>query len=130
MEKIKDQYRQGDVLLERVDDSGIPPIEEMKVVERDRGRVVLAYGEVTGHAHSIASEQATLYAITGEAGKEEVDEAERVPGRFLRVLPGGLDDGAVALEHEQHPEIELPPAWYRVLRQSEYTPEAIRTVAD
>ena len=48
---IQRQYRQGDVLLIPTD--AIP--EKAKRVTRDAGRIVLAYGEVTGHAHAIAS---------------------------------------------------------------------------
>ena len=47
--------RQGDVLLVPVD--AIP--EAAKPVARDHGRVVLAYGEATGHAHAISSAAAT-----------------------------------------------------------------------
>ena len=43
--------RQGDVLALGVE--AIP--EDAKPVTRDRGRVILAYGEVTGHAHAIAA---------------------------------------------------------------------------
>jgi hypothetical protein len=32
--------------------------------------------------------------------------------------------------HQQHHPIELPAGCYRVIRQREYTPEAIREVAD
>ncbi len=41
--------RQGDVLVLEIDD--IP--KDARRVPRDDGRVVLAYGEVTGHAHAI-----------------------------------------------------------------------------
>jgi hypothetical protein len=134
-EKIKNQYRQGDVLLERVLDSDVPPAEQMRAVERDRGRVVLAYGEVTGHAHAIQSPHAELFLVPVESEEPRPDAAREaveaaVREQYLRVLPGGKSDDVVALTHEQHPAVELPPAWYRVLRQSEYTPESIRTVAD
>lgn len=95
------QYRQGDVLLVRVE-------EEVKsrphrVVERDHGRIVLAYGEATGHAHAIAEAEAELIELeTGE--------------RFL-VTPRG-----VSLRHEEHAAIELPAGAYRVVRQREYVP--------
>ena len=50
--------RQGDVLLVPADE--IP--DGAKPIARDHGRVVLAYGEVTGHAHAIAAPGATLLA--------------------------------------------------------------------
>jgi hypothetical protein len=48
--------RQGDVFLSPV--VAIP--KSAKKTKRDDGRVVLAYGEVTGHAHAIHGKGATL----------------------------------------------------------------------
>ncbi len=102
-------YRQGDVLLQRVDDvpTGLTPVPQ------DNGRVILAYGEVTGHAH----------AVLGDAQFLAADLAD-LEERFLRVQA----DSQVV--HEEHDTITLPPGNYRVVRQREYTPEAIRTAAD
>ena len=72
-------------------------------VERDDGRIVLAYGEATGHAHAIADADAELIELeTGE--------------RFLVTARG------VSLRHEEHAAVELPPGSYRVVRQREYAP--------
>ena len=49
-------YRQGDVL--------IVPIKAFRrnwPVGREAGRVVLAHGEVTGHAHAIKDQNAALF---------------------------------------------------------------------
>jgi hypothetical protein len=93
-------FRQGDVLLVRVDDmpSGRP-------VEAERGRLVLARGEATGHHHSVAVEDAEL-----------VDAAE---GVFLRVM------ASTPVVHQEHAPITLDPGTYRVVRQREYLPGAI-----
>jgi hypothetical protein len=102
------QYRQGDVLLIR---AAHRRTSEAKPVDRDRGRLVLAYGEATGHAHAIDATLAELF--------EEKD------GRlYLR-----LDEPA-ALTHEEHAPIDLEPGLYRVIHQREYSPEAIRRVSD
>lgn len=111
MKKGKDMkknalYRQGDVLLMRV--ASRP--EGGKQVPRDGGRVVLAYGEVTGHAHAIADPAALLFDVNGEF--------------FLEA------DGTVTLRHEEHAPIALEKGTYKVTRQREYSPEAIRNVAD
>lgn len=100
--------RQGDVLIERVDD--IPRgASEMKRTKRG---VVLAEGEVTGHAHRIPSRSATLY-------RTEMDQ------RFMRVT------APVRLEHEEHVAVEIPPGAYRVHIHAEYQPgELPRQVAD
>ena len=106
-------FRQGDVLI-------IPVRSTPKLgakIGRDRGRIVLAYGEVTGHAHAIKDRDADLFEIEG------------LDDRFLRVL----HEGGVNLDHEEHATITLPArkrGGYIVRTQREYTPEAIVRVAD
>jgi hypothetical protein len=103
-------FRQGDVL--------IVPVAEvpagLKNVPLDGGRLVLAYGEATGHAH----------VVDGDAQLLESDVAD-MGERFLRVL-----EEDAALVHDEHDTIVLPPGDYAVIGQREYTPEAIRRVAD
>lgn len=100
-------YRQGDVLVVPVDAAvaGDP-------LSREEGRIVLAHGEATGHAHAIAEPTAALFAIPESAD------------RHLRLVRPSM------LLHEEHAPIELPAGTYRVRRQREYHPEEIRTVAD
>lgn len=102
-------FRQGDVLVRQVEE--IPT--GLRTVPRDNGRVILAYGEVTGHAH----------AVEGDVEFLAADLAD-LEDRFLRV------EAEAQVVHEEHDTITLPPGNYRVVRQREYTPEAIRTVAD
>jgi hypothetical protein len=123
------QLRQGDVLVERVDfDAKALP---HKVVPREAGRIVLAHGEVTGHAHAIAEAEAEMVELeTGERfvvveGGIRLEAAE---GRKL--LPGYEGEAGVLLRHEEHHAHGLTPGSYRVIRQREYTPEEIRNVAD
>jgi hypothetical protein len=94
-------YRQGDVLVIKTD--AIP--SGTTEVPRDNGRIVLAYGEVTGHAHAIADRGATLLA------------APNTEDRFLRIM----DASGVELRHEEHATITLEPGEYVVRRQREYT---------
>ena len=101
------QFRQGDVFLREV--PGVP--EGAKPVRRDNGRIVLAYGEVTGHAHAIADPGAELVITEDDV-------------RFL------LAEAEVALRHEEHATITIPPGAYEVVQQREYTPTEIRNVAD
>lgn len=103
-------YRQGDVLIERIDSM---PVKLMPV-DREHGKIVLAHGEVTGHAHAIADSHATLFQTAEQAGVS-----------FLEVR-----EAVAALQHEEHATIELPPGNYRITRQREYSPEEIRNVAD
>ena len=103
-------YRQGDVLIVAVD--SVPG--KLDPVEREGDRIILAHGEVTGHAHAIKAEGAALF---------------RDPKLMAMFLTVGAD-GPVALEHEEHDTIHLPPGNYQVIRQREYSPGKIRNVAD
>ena len=107
MNKSNEIYRQGDVLLRRV--ASIPA--GAKEVARDQGRVVLAYGEVTGHAHAIVDEGAVLLSVAESA-------------TFLRLTKGAR------LIHEEHATIALPAGDYQVVRQREYRPWGEVRVAD
>ena len=100
-------YRQGDVAIIACERRTVE-----KEVEREEGRIVLAHGEVTGHAHAIASTDATLFMD------------EKTLNRYLEVR------APVTLDHEEHGRIELPSGFYEVLRQREYRPEGLRQVAD
>jgi len=92
-------YRQGDVLIQKIDRL---PVDAREVEWDDR--VILAYGEVTGHAHALSTAEAKMYSWQGE--------------RILEVKPGAK------LVHEEHATIVLPEGFYKVIQQREYVPEA------
>lgn len=104
--------RQGDVLLVPV--TSVP--EDTTPVPREDGRVILAHGEVTGHAHAITEDSVTL--VTSEEAED------------LRTWLLVETEEPVILKHEEHDHLPIPPGAYEVRRQREYTPEAIRFVAD
>ncbi len=104
-------YRQGDVRIVPVSD--IPDSAKFtKVTERG---IVLAEGEVTGHAHRIygpLARHANLF-ITEDNQK------------FLKVT------APVALKHEEHKEVVIQPGNYKIIIHHEYAPAALpRQVAD
>ncbi|MGW6023876.1 hypothetical protein [Streptomyces sp. NPDC055099] len=107
-------FRQGDVLIVPVAESALPPhVEDGPQEPRDgRGRLVLALGEVTGHAHAVVGPGRLI----------------REPGPFGPLLLHLPDGGRVV--HEEHAAIPLPKGWYRVVRQREYIPGSVRLVAD
>lgn len=102
-------YRQGDVLLVPV--KAVP--HEAAPIAREGGRLILAHGEATGHAHVVEGEAEFLAS--------DVEDLER---RFLRV------EKEAELVHDEHATVTLPPGDYEVVRQREYSPEEIRRVAD
>lgn len=72
-----------------------------------KGRIVLAEGEVSGHAHTLDAAHAELIDATPE-------------GVFLRIIE------PTPLEHQEHAPILLPPGNYRVVKQREYGPPPIQ----
>lgn len=105
--------RQGDVLITRV--PFLPEKTTLSKVPRDKGRVILAYGETTGHAHALADKNCELFAPSS-------------PGSTASYLE--VQEAMASLEHDEHATIELAPGVYEITRQREYHPQAIRNVAD
>lgn len=119
------QFRQGDVLLVKVDEQ----VDKAKacLVARDSGRVVLAYGEVTGHAHAIFSPDVELFEETLPESRLQQDarELQNVLGNRWLVVTKPAE-----LVHEEHGTIALDPGTYKVIRQKEYDPIRDRQVLD
>jgi len=97
----KRQYRQGDVLLTKID----PPAKPGEPIGSIDGKLVLASGELTGHSH-------TVPAIDG---KTQFFEGPRNL-RYLRLAAVGQ------LQHQEHGAIDLEAGWYEVRVQREYDP--------
>lgn len=97
--------RQGDVLLIEVTD--IPATA--KPVKRDAyGRLVLALGEVTGHAHVVTLDR---WDAPPQEATLLTDEEQR---RFLRLME------PATLVHEEHGAIALKPGLYQQVQQVEW----------
>jgi hypothetical protein len=107
-------FRQGDVLV-----VAIAALPEGVKREKVEGRVVLAYGEVTGHAHAIAKDEVKSFR-----SKEPIPVFDWNAERFLQVTSRAL------LRHEEHGAIEIPAGTYAVVTQREYHPEELRRVED
>lgn len=105
MKKIKTQFRQGDVYIERID--ALPK----EVTHISCGKSVLAEGEATGHKHEIDAMAAEAWLRNGETIALRVTQPAKV-------------------RHQEHAPIPLKRGVYRVIRQKEYSPEEIRRVAD
>jgi hypothetical protein len=105
-------YRQGDVLLVPVSGAEVPATAVP--APRDRsGRMILARGEATGHAHVIVGPDVILLA--------DRDDIDRL---FIKIVTRGR------VVHEEHGAISVPAGTYRVVRQREYVPGSYRPVAD
>jgi hypothetical protein len=101
----KEMFRQGDLLIVRVDEI---PNKDLLYKKKDG---VLLEGETTGHAHRVKG------GIALESFYEEYGMYVDVPLR-----------GEVV--HEEHGKIELEPGKYKIIRQTEYTPWGRNPVHD
>ena len=106
------QGRQGDVLVERVSRKA-----KGEPVERENGRVVLAHGEVTGHAHAVRDPGVCMLRAEG-----------------ISMLTVSRTAHAL-LEHEEHGHFELgggEAGTYEVTRQRQWdwSENAARPVHD
>ena len=102
-------YRQGDVLIQKI--AEIPKTAKPEKVD---SRIILAYGEATGHHHSIkATKKTGFFKAPGD------------PASYLEIA-----EALALLEHQEHDTIQLPAGKYRVTIQQEYSPEEIRNVRD
>src|SRR5262245_37554454 len=118
--KTAKHYRQGDVLIERID--SIP--STAKKQKRSR-KVILAHGEVTGHHHALEVEDPADWW----KGEQEISAANEKPSTLAGELFVSVPNGGV-VTHQEHSRIDLPAGNYRISRQREYSPEEIRNVAD
>lgn len=100
--------RQGDVF-----------IEDVREIPRDaRSRLlphgVLVHGEITGHSHRL----------------EDLGTGKLFAGASLGELFVEITAPKARIVHEEHGPIDLERGVYRVWRQREYSPQAIRPVSD
>lgn len=125
--KKGDHARQGDVLI--IWEPGIKT-SGLKPIAGERGAAVLAYGESTGHAHTVPGglmyaldPNDVLGAIQGRSDRRQAPVG-LIPDRALEL------SAPAVLQHEEHDPISLPAGTYRVRLQREYSPGELRNVAD
>lgn len=100
--------RQGDVFIAKI--KKLPT----GITANKLPHGTLVHGEITGHSHRL-EDLHTGQLYTGTQPGEIFLDIGRQGGRIV---------------HEEHGPIELKPGTYRVWRQREYSPEAIRHVYD
>lgn len=110
--------RQGDVLLLPV--PSMP--EDCEIIPDVQNRIVLAYGEVTGHAHAISDHISS-----------HRPSPQRYKARLFRALNGQRYlhvHEQVTLTHEEHSAHVITPGIYAIPAQVEYTPAELQPVID
>lgn len=135
--------RQGDIALVQV--ASMP--QGCELVAGQEAKIILAWGEVTGHHHRIedhvdanlreqfaaqvektiprpgAADEIAEAAISRAQAKARLWKAPNGE-TFLEVLE------PVTLRHEEHTEHTIPPGIYKQPTQVEYTPAELRRVQD
>jgi hypothetical protein len=129
MTKNTISFRQGDVLIIPV--SSIPA----NLKSDAPAKVILAYGEVSGHHHRFENgeRRVTSFYKEGDAemGVPQISGGARLRGsatavEFIKVSALGAD-----LVHEEHSTIHVPAGDYKIVRQREFDMmEGVRAVAD
>ena len=101
-------YRQGDVII-------IPLNKKIEVILEDKKDLVLAEGEVTGHAHRITK------------GQVQLQVNAMIGIMILRVFSENA-----TLSHEEHDDIILQMGDYEIKQQREFDwfTEEVRRVTD
>lgn len=102
------QWQQGDVVLIKVDT--VP--EAAKPDDKFDG--ILQWGEVTGHKHKLTGKETDMFHFFDEGR------------RYLSVK------APMALKHEEHNAIEVPPGNYevRIVRELDWFSDLERAVVD
>jgi hypothetical protein len=104
--------RQGDVMF--------VPVAKLPAGDRKkRANGTVAYGEATGHHHSL---------MTEDLKRAEVLEIG--DGLFVHVSEDGVRLEGATFTHQEHLPVTLLPGDYEVRIQREYAPDAIRNVID
>ena len=117
--KLTEQYRQGDVFIERI--AEIPATAEKQETSR---RMVLAHGEMTGHHHVLETSDPADWWKPGK-----ISITNPIPAPVTGELYVSLPQSAT-VTHPEHATIQLPRGNYRMTRQREYSPQEIRRVND
>lgn len=118
---MKQVLRQGDVILIPTDRT---PSASAKVIT-DNGKTILAYGEVTGHAH-VVTETPDAVIAGGDDNVPAQQLFEEPDGTRILVLKRDC-----ALVHEEHDRIALGGGTtFEVRRQAEWSLDDVRSVAD
>lgn len=104
-------FQQGDVILKVVSSVPAGPRKEDDLTKKG----ILALGEATGHCHQLE--------------RTELDEADvfRINEELFMVVKK-----AVALKHQEHNPVTVPPGTYKVdiVRETDHLSGVIRRVAD
>lgn len=111
--------RQGDTMLVRVSADSIPTGGETRIEAAVDGRIIIEYGEVTGHVHA-------LEALEGQA----LPELKWVTTPEFGVQRFAIADVPFLYTHNTHAPQVFQPGVYEVVKQFEAHARIARQVLD
>lgn len=116
-------YRQGDVLLRKLDTT-----PKGRAVSQEP-KVILAYGETTGHHHRFENPSVVAFFKEGDAeiGAQPIAGGSKAIGEPTQIAAVTIPEGGADLIHEEHDAIHVEPGHYEVIRQREYVPPAVKS---
>ena len=120
MNKIGDCIRQGEVLLTRASSNTVT--DAHRPVPSEDGRVVVAVGETSLHAHVMRDPSVCMLAREGVS-----DRVITVGKELVQLI---LEGGESAPGVPRHGAIPVPKGTYIVRTQREWTGEEVRDAAD
>lgn len=128
MKKISIPAEQGDVTLIQAE---IPAalLSNAKKRKSQKGRVILAYGEATGHHHSLDAKKSFVL--------EANDDLRKLFNAQVGIPPqANILDGVLVvekddvLEHQEHNHIAISKNIHWIVIEQEYTPGRIQRTLD
>lgn len=115
MKTFKNCCAQGDILIQRLADDFVIPVNAIKS-KPENNKLIITHSE-TGHHHVMDHKKVQMYTL---------------PDSIMDCLL--IVNDPTALEHlrefDTHESILFEKGTYRVRRQREYTPEGFRRVED
>lgn len=108
--KAKNTAQQGDVILTRI--KSLPSGTRKVLKKNNKGEMVLAEGETTGHYHGIAENKSELFMINN-------------------VMYMDLKENSI-LTHQEHKHIELEAGVWQIgiVKEYDYFSKMVRKVVD
>lgn len=107
------KYQQGDVLLTKIDESEEKDTIRHRQLKKDiMNKVVIRYGEATGHHHRFELKDLIPGTEVAAYGRNYSD-SDRVD--VIKV-----DGGEATMIHEEHNPINIPPGMYKVTQVREF----------
>ena len=108
--KANNTAQQGDVILTRI--KSLPSGTRKVLKKNDKGEMVLAEGETTGHYHGIAENKSELFTINN-------------------VMYMDLKENSI-LTHQEHKHIELEAGVWQIgiVKEYDYFSKMVRKVVD